>query len=128
MPDSTAREVVLVTVTQPWEANPRFQALSPDQFIRFDDPGYAKIAMTLRTEPASEGTSEVKTETRVKTTDPVSRAKFRRYWALVSPGVALIRVALLAHVKREAETQAQEQSSAVEVGTIAMGDSVTMSS
>jgi hypothetical protein len=31
------------------------------------------------------------TETRVATTDPVSRKRFRRYWRVVSPGIRLIR-------------------------------------
>ncbi len=35
-----------------------------------------------------------------------ARAKFRRYWAMVSPGVALIRRVMLDPVKREAERRA----------------------
>jgi putative NADPH-quinone reductase len=102
MPDSPARELVFVTVTQPWTAAPVFRAVPPNDFARFDDPGYMKIAMTLRTDPIGDD-AHVQTETRVKATDPVSRARFRRYWALVSPGIALIRMAMLQHVKREAE-------------------------
>ena len=36
-------------------------------------------------------------------TDIDARAKFRRYWAVVSPGVALIRRAMLVSLKQEAE-------------------------
>jgi hypothetical protein len=35
-----------------------------------------------------------------------ARAKFRRYWAVVSPGVGLIRRMMLEPVKREAERRA----------------------
>ena len=36
-------------------------------------------------------------------TDIDARAKFRRYWARVSPGVILVRRALLVSLKQEAE-------------------------
>jgi hypothetical protein len=108
VPDSSSREVVLVTVTQPWESNPVFRGLAREEFARFSEPGFAKIAVSLRTIPSGDGTCEVQSETRVKTTDPASRSRFRRYWALVSPGVALIRVALLQQVKRQAESKSRD--------------------
>jgi hypothetical protein len=45
-------------------------------------------------------------ETRVTTTDSVARAKFRRYWAVFSPGIKLIRWLLLPQVRAEAERHA----------------------
>jgi hypothetical protein len=44
----------------------------------------------------------------VATTDPSARAKFRRYWVMVSPGVLLIRREMLRLVKREAERRARD--------------------
>jgi len=49
------------------------------------------------------------TETRAVATDPVARARFRRYWALVSPGVSTIRWLSLRPLKREAERRALTQ-------------------
>jgi len=49
------------------------------------------------------GESIFRSETRAIATDADARAKFRRYWALVSPGVLLIRRAMLAPIKAEAE-------------------------
>ena len=43
------------------------------------------------------------TETRVVTTDPESRSRFRRYWSVFSPGILLIRYETLRLVRREAE-------------------------
>ena len=37
------------------------------------------------------------------TTDAESRRRFRRYWALVSPGMNLIRREMLRLIKRRAE-------------------------
>ena len=96
-------EIVFGAVTQPWLANPVFRAMPPEEFARFRDPGHVKIAWTVRTDPISSRESIVRTQTRVMTTDPLARAKFRRYWSMVSLGVVLIRKALLQAVKKEAE-------------------------
>ncbi|MFN0103917.1 MAG: hypothetical protein ACKV2U_17765 [Bryobacteraceae bacterium] len=97
------REIVLGAVTRPWEADVVFRAIPPGEFANFHEPGYAKIAWTLRADPIAATGSIARTETRVATTDPVARAKFRRYWSLVSPGILLIRWAMLRLVKKEAE-------------------------
>src|SRR6185503_8736028 len=97
------QEVVMGAVTRPWEANVVFRAIPADDFRQFREPGYAKIAWTLRADPAGLNWSRARTETRVLTTDSHSRAKFRRYWALLSPGIIVIRWALLRQVKKDAE-------------------------
>ena len=75
-------------VTQPWLADVVFSALPPDQFPAFREPDSVKIAWTIRADSLSGGASMFRTETRVSTTDPVARAKFRRYWSLASPGTS----------------------------------------
>jgi len=101
------REIVFGGVTQPWLGNPAFRALPPAEFRDFNEPGYVKIAWTLRADPIGPTKSIVRTETRVATTDPGSRAKFRRYWSLVMPGSVLIRRIGLRLVKTEAERRAR---------------------
>jgi hypothetical protein len=101
--DVAGREIVLGAVTKPWEPNPVFNDLLPRDFVAFMEPGFVKIAFTLRVDALPDGTSVFRTETRALATDVDARAKFRRYWALVSPGVALIRGAMLEPIKREAE-------------------------
>ena len=103
-PESSSRELVLVTATKPWQPAPVFRPVPAAEFKDFDEPGYAKIALSLGTRDRGTSESEVFTETRVQTTDPVSRARFRRYWSLVAPGVALIRAALLRRVRVAAES------------------------
>jgi hypothetical protein len=97
------REIVLGGVTRPWEPNPAFRAVPPDAFAAFDEPGYVKIVFTLRADTAGAGNSIFRTETRAVATDPISRKKFRRYWAFLSPGIIAIRRFMLAALKREAE-------------------------
>jgi hypothetical protein len=100
------RAVVVGAVTQPWEANVTFRALNPDEFAAFDQPGYVKIAWTIRADPSGPAESVFRTETRAVATDARARARFRRYWSFLSPGIIAIRWALLGPVKKEAERQA----------------------
>jgi hypothetical protein len=97
------REVVVGAVTQPWQAEVEFRGVDPDAFAGFAEPGYAKIVWTLEAEPRGPTSSRFRTETRVSTTDPRSRRLFRRYWAVLSPGILLIRRESLKLVKAEAE-------------------------
>jgi len=101
--DQPGRAIVVGAVTQPWHADVKFRGLPPDAFVAFAEPGYAKIAWTLEAIPLGPSTSRFRTETRVSTTDARSRRLFRRYWAVFSPGILLIRRASLRLVKAEAE-------------------------
>lgn len=96
------RELVMGAVTQPWKADVQFRGVAPEEFPAFNEPGYAKIAWTMAVEPTGPDSSIFRTETRVITTDPDSRRRFRRYWSMVSPGVGLIRYEMLRLVRHEA--------------------------
>jgi hypothetical protein len=104
--DDPGREVVFGSITRPWEGNVTFDAVPPADFAAFAEPGYVKIVWNLRVEPAAHG-SILHVETRVATTDPASREKFRRYWAFVSPGSILIRRVSFGPIRREAERRAR---------------------
>ena len=99
-------EIVFGAVTRPWEAAPAFRGIPASEFEAFTEPDYVKIVFTLRADPANNDASVFRTETRVCTTDAAARRKFRTYWAFVKPGVALIRLLMLAPVKCEAERRA----------------------
>jgi hypothetical protein len=101
------REIVVGAVTQPWEPNPTFRALPPEAFAAFAEPGFVKIAWTLRADPLDGSASIFRTETRAIATDATARARFRRYWAFASPGLALIRRLSVRPMKREAERRAR---------------------
>jgi hypothetical protein len=103
-------EIVLGAVTQPWRADVVFRGIPPEEFAAFDEPGYVKIAWNLAASPVGPRESVFRTETRVATTDPLARAKFRRYWLVVSPGILLIRRETLRMVKRDAERRVRLES------------------
>ena len=89
------REIIMGGVTKPWEANPVFRPLPADDFAAFAEPDNVKIAWTLRAVPGPDGGSTFWTETRAVATDPGARRKFRLYWSFLSPGIILIRSAML---------------------------------
>lgn len=101
------REIVMGAATIPWHANPVFRSIPAGEFEAFREPGYVKIAWSLRAEPAGDYRSIFHTETRVSTTDCQAREQFKRYWSFVAPGVELIRIAMLRPLKRQAERQVQ---------------------
>lgn len=101
------RKLVFGAVTQPWRADVVFRSLPPEMFANFAESSYAKIVWTVEVEPLDSLTTVFRTETRVTTTDPDARARFRRYWAFLSPGVLLIRREILRLVKAEAERRAR---------------------
>jgi hypothetical protein len=101
--EAPGRELVFGAVTQPWRGDVQFRALPPATFAAFDSAGYAKIVWTLAVDSVGPAGSRFRTETRVLTTDPVSRARFRRYWALVSAGIVLIRRQAIRLVREDAE-------------------------
>lgn len=103
------REIVVGAVTKPWEASPVFRPIPPDSFGAFEEPDYVKIIWTLRADPAGDGRSVFRTETRAVATDAGARAKFRRYWAFLSPGIILIRWSALGPLKAEAERRHRQQ-------------------
>jgi hypothetical protein len=105
--ESPGRELVMGAATIPWHANPIFRSIAAAEFEAFREPGYVKIAWSLRAEPVGTERSIFRTETRVSTTDCQAREQFRRYWSYVAPGVELIRIAMLRPVKHEAERRYQ---------------------
>jgi len=115
------REIVLGTVTQPWRKDVVFHPLSPEEFAAFNQPDFVKILVTIGADPIDSTTSRLRIGTYVATTDSVARARFRRYWAVFSPGILLIRAIALNAVKHEAERRYRMLASS---SAAAEGDSI----
>ena len=107
--DVPEHEIVMGAVTRPWDANVVFRPLSPADFASFHEPGYVKIAWTLRADAVDGDHAMFSTETRAIATDPTARAKFRTYWSFLSPGIILIRFAALRGLRTELERQAYDR-------------------
>jgi hypothetical protein len=111
--EETGRYYCAGSVCQPWLANVVFRPLPPHEFGAYAEPGRVKIAWTLEVEPLPAGWTRFATETRVVATDAAARAKFRRYWRFVRPGVVLIRRLMLPSLRRQAERRAKTALSSI---------------
>lgn len=102
------KEIVLGIAGRFWRPDGgRCSDLTPDNFVGFVRPGYAKVAwnFSLRTESAAE--TVLSTETRTKCFGLTATWKFRIYWSLIYLFAGLIRKAILRRVKSEAESKAE---------------------
>lgn len=107
------RELAFGIAGQFWRLRPvPVKLTSRADFMAFQQPGFAKAAMDFRIldapAPPVSGRAPgaacwLRTETRILATDEASRRVFRRYWFVVQPGSALIRLLWLRAVRRRAE-------------------------
>ena len=71
-----------------------------EDFLAFDEPGYAKTVASLVATETGDGTTVVETVTRVVGTTPGATRAFRPYWALIRGPSGLIRRSWLAAIDR----------------------------
>jgi hypothetical protein len=96
-------ELVVGAVGRFWLASAEVRRVSADEFGAFREPGYAKAAFNMHAQPAPGGGTLLTTETRIQATDDAARRSFGRYWRLIHPGSAVIRLAWLRAIRRRAE-------------------------
>jgi hypothetical protein len=72
-------------------------------FVEFDRPGEAKGAMNFLIEPAADGRTILRTETRVTCSDLRARLLFGAYWTLIRIPSGIIRHDMLRAIARRAE-------------------------
>lgn len=94
-------ELVLGAVGRFWEPSGGLRRVEPSEFVALVEPGWAKAAFNFHAQAAT-GATLLTTETRVRCTDPVARRRFRRYWRVIHPGSAAIRIAWLRAIRRRA--------------------------
>lgn len=98
------RELVLGTVGRLWRlAGTRAPVAGPEEFLAFDRPGYAKVAMNFLLQDADGRATCVSTETRILGLDATAKRRFGAYWTVIHPGSALIRRSWLAAIAARAE-------------------------
>ena len=99
-------EFVIGSVGKFWQRDYGVTPVAANDFVAFDEPGYAKLALSFSVRPAVPGGSVLRYEARTATTDAVARARFGRYWRIIRWGVAIVMVRALHRIKAEAERQA----------------------
>jgi hypothetical protein len=96
------REVAIGAIGKVWQLDiPFVDVRTAEDFLRFREPGYAKVAWALRVVPRGETGSRIEVEVRVSATDDESWRKFVRYFRIIGPASRWIRHHLLASFARE---------------------------
>lgn len=98
-------ELVIGSVGKFWRKDYGGRPVAAEEFVRFREPGYAKLAISLAVRPAGTGTI-MRYEARTATTDESARRKFRLYWRLIAPGVGLVMRRVVRRIKLEAQRRA----------------------
>jgi hypothetical protein len=99
------KEIVVGTVGRFWESRGgRVSGIrGPEEFLAFQDPSYARVAMNFTMEDAGNGFTALTTETRIFAPEGQARRRFGAYWRLIYPGSSLIRVGWLEGIRKRAE-------------------------
>jgi hypothetical protein len=100
--DESPTELVVGAVGKPWNPTIEWADVEATAFADFDDPGWAKIAFALVARPYGGERTLLTYDVRTELTDARSRRRFRRYWAVVRPGVTVLMRGLLRAVRRRA--------------------------
>jgi hypothetical protein len=100
------REIVFGLIGQFWKPVPvpGPEIPSPETFLVYDDPEFAKVAANLVVTLTADGSTQCSTETRIHVPKPQTRRKFAFYWRIISMGSGWIRVLWLQAIKRKAES------------------------
>jgi hypothetical protein len=89
-------------VGRPWTPSGGGRRLTREEYLAFDEPGYAKVATDFRVVPEGSG-SLLSTTTRIHLTDDHARRAFGRYWLLVRYGSWAVRKSWLRAARKRAE-------------------------
>lgn len=106
------REFVFGTVGKFWRPDIEWRPVDADDFARFEDTGYAKLACSLSVRPYGDGRTLLSYEARTSTTDERSRRRFGRYWLVVGPFAGFLMTRALDRMRRDAETVRRDAETA----------------
>jgi hypothetical protein len=106
--EDPGREVVAGAVGRFWKPHIEWADLGPSGFRSFSQPGWGKVAWSIRVDPREAGGSWITFEVRVGATDAVSFERFRPYWAVIGRFSRAIRRAGLQRLEREMGAPAPE--------------------
>lgn len=96
-------ELVVGSIGRFWRKDYGWRPFTADQFVAFQEPGFAKVVLSLTVLPSASDLTILRYEARTATTDAAARRTFRRYWRLIRPGVALVMRRALHRIKAQAE-------------------------
>jgi hypothetical protein len=96
-------ELAFGAVGKFWQGKIEWRDVALEDFARFDEAGFGKIACDLRVRPCGDEHTLLSYECRTATTSADAQRHFARYWWLIRPFVAYIMRATLRTIQRDAE-------------------------
>lgn len=100
------RETVIGAVGRFWQPNIEWYdvtTMTPDEFARFTEPGWGRIAIGLSLRPYGSDRTLVSYEARTALDDRESARRFAWYWLVVGPFAGYLMRAVLATLRRTAQ-------------------------
>lgn len=92
-------ELILGLAGQFWKANGNIQHLPKEEFVKFNDPYFARATWNFLIQPRDQHTT-LETETRILCGDHVLN-KFKWYWGIIRPFSGIIRMEMLKGIRRK---------------------------
>jgi hypothetical protein len=96
------REFVFGVVGRFWAGTTAWIETDRRRFMYLEQPGLARIGCHVMLTPMTDGRTMVEYEARTRTTDPLSREQFLRYWSVVSPFVGIVMRSTLKVIEKNA--------------------------
>ncbi len=106
-------EIALGLVGKFWKPVIEFAEVPAEEFKEFSEPGFAKHVYSLSVSELEHGSTLLRAEMRVATTDEHARKWFRRYWAF---GVGSGAHVLITGVVEDARERAEASSPTASAG------------
>jgi hypothetical protein len=99
----TNNEIVLGLVGQFWKPHGNIQPCTPEEFIQFSKPDFAKTTWNFEIIKLDQEYVRLETETRILCLSETVRRRFARYWFFIKPFSGLIRMEILRSIKKSSE-------------------------
>jgi hypothetical protein len=99
--EERAREICVGSIGKFWKADIEYAPDAQHRFQTFAEPGFGKLAWSLRIDPRASGGAWITFDLRVGATDDQAWRTFGRYWALIGQFSHLVRRGLLGALERE---------------------------
>jgi hypothetical protein len=100
-----SREIAAGLIGQFWRLDFGIRRVPPQEFVGFNEAGYAKVVSNFRVDDDAAGGSRVYSEMRIHSTSPEAARKFAVYWSALGPGIHLFMRSALNAIKRRAESE-----------------------
>jgi hypothetical protein len=101
--EEPGHEVTFGAIGRFWTPEIVWKDVPSEHFTAFSEPGLGKIAAGFSIQPYGRDRTLLTYEVRTAITDPVSRARFARYWRLIRPFVGHIMRVTLRTIAADAE-------------------------